>query len=112
MISVAPQADPHHPLIIHGSFNVPYAQAEALGRPIHRALVLVVQIGSYRNVYTPFREFVLFPDDEFGASGGGLGGYFNIDVFSLLGAPIPGDYHLVVSIGEHVSTAAEASVKP
>lgn len=111
-ISVAPQADPGNPLLVHGSFNVPYAQAEALGRPIHRAIVLVVQIGEYHNVLMPFREFVLFADDEFGAPSNGIGGYFNLDVFSLLGAPIPGDYHLVVSIGEYVSTAAEASVTP
>lgn len=112
ILSVAPHADPRNPLVIRGAFNVPYAQAEALGRPVHRALVLLVQIGEYYNVFTPFREFVLFPDDEIGAPSNGIGGYFNIDAFSLLGAPIPGDYHLVMSLGEYVSAAVETSVTP
>jgi hypothetical protein len=112
VVIVSPaQATARGGLVLHGAFNVPHAEADALGRPVHRAVVLVIQRGEYYNVATPFREHVLFADDEVAASGG-VGGYFHIDVFEQQGGPVPGYYHLLVSIGEHVSVVHEVSVVP
>jgi hypothetical protein len=105
------QAKTSGPLVLHGAFNLPHAEADALGHPVHRAVVLVIQRGAYYNIATPFREHVLFPDDEVAASGG-VGGYFHVDVFEQQGGPVPGYYHLLVSIGEHVSAVHEVQVTP
>lgn len=105
------QATARGGLVLHGAFNLPHAEADALGHPSHRAVVLVIQRGEYQNVATPFREHVLFVDDEVAASGG-VGGYFHIDVFEQQGGPVPGHYHLLVSVGEQVSAVHEVSVVP
>jgi hypothetical protein len=105
------QATTRTPLVLHGAFHLTYAEADELGRPAHRGLVLVIQRDEDYNAVTPFREHVLFADDEVGARGG-VGGYFHMDVFEEQGGPAPGHYHLLVSIGERVSAVHEVWVVP
>jgi hypothetical protein len=98
-------------LMLHGAFRLPRAIAEIIERPVQRAVVLVVQRFSEFNALTPFRQHILFEgDDELGEDA--VGGYFNIDVFQEDGRAVPGQYHLFVSIDEHLSNVIELDVEP
>ena len=108
-IEVAPRPVRNSPLVIHGTYLVPWAQAEAIEAPLQRALVLVIQNGELHHVATPFRGRVLFADDERETRAGALG-HFTMDVFELQGGFAAGDYHLLVSLGEMVSNVIRVQV--
>jgi hypothetical protein len=108
-IDLAPRPVRNSPLVIHGTYRIPWALAETIEPPLHRALVLVVQRGAVHRVATPFRERVLFGDDERETQGGALG-HFTLDVFELQGGEAAGDYHLLVSLGEMVSNVLRVAV--
>ncbi len=110
VVTVDKSRDPRAALVVHGAFNLRIADGDAIGHPAHRAIVLVVWSFGYRYVATPFREQVLFADDEVGLPGG-VGGYFNVDLFDLQGRAVPGDYHLYVTMGEYLSNVERASVR-
>ncbi|MCC6522025.1 MAG: hypothetical protein IT373_05140 [Polyangiaceae bacterium] len=109
-LAVEPVTHVRGALVLAGAFNLPLAEADALGHPVQHAIVLVIQHGDAWNVVTPFRELVLFPDDE-RATPGGVGGWFQIDVFAAQGGPMPGYYQLFVSMGERVSPVVEVAVR-
>lgn len=113
IVIVSPsRVEARQPWILRGAFHLTSAEATSLGRPSHRAVALLVQRDDDHNVFTPFREHILFADDEVGVGGGGIGGYFNIDVHAHMGQPIPGRYFFIASIGTHVSVAVEAACVP
>jgi hypothetical protein len=84
---------------VNGAFQVPAAEAETIGRPLHRALVCAVwSVGGYQDSVVPFRDVVLFPDDEI-QSGDKLWGAFRFEI-----ALYPGDgFHLHVALGPYLS---------
>lgn len=113
IVMVSPsRVDTRGAWIVRGAFHLTLAEATALGRPPHRAVTLLVQRDDDHNVFTPFREHILFADDEVAVGGRGVGGYFNIDVHAHMGQPIPGRYFFIASIGVHVSTAVGAVCAP
>jgi hypothetical protein len=105
----APRTARDSPLVIHGTFRIPWADAEAIEAPRQRALVVVVMNGTLHGAYTPFREQVLFEDDD-SATRAGAHGFFNLDVFGVQGHDRPGDYHVFVSLGPHVSNVVRMAV--
>ena len=89
------------PLRVDGVFQVSQADANFIGRPLHRSLVCVVW--SYGESVTPFREVVLFPDDEV-QKGDAVYGTFSFQ----LPVPQPGMY-LHVALGEHLSASVRST---
>lgn len=104
-----PRASGH--LMVHGAFHLPRAVTEIVERPVQRAVALVVQRFSEFNALTPFREHILFDGDD-QLTPGGVCGYFNIDVFEEDGGGVPGEYHLFVSMDEHISNVLELEIAP
>ncbi len=98
-------------LWLHGSFHLPRAVLDVVERPIQRAVVLVVQRIGEATVATPLREHILFDEDD-QLSPGGVCGYFSLDVFESQGGGVPGEYHLFVSIDEHLSNVLAVDVAP
>jgi hypothetical protein len=84
---------------IDGVFQVPLDDADAIGRPRHRALVCAVwSAGGYQDSVVPFRDVVLFPDDEI-RQGNLLWGAFRFEI-----DPYPGDgYYLHLALGNYLS---------
>jgi hypothetical protein len=87
------------PAQIDGAFQIPFNEADAIGRPLHRALVCAVwSAGGYQDSIVPFRDAVLFPDDEI-KDGNLLRGafHFEIDLY-------PGDgFYLHLALGSYLS---------
>lgn len=98
-------------LTVHGAFHLPRAITEIVARPLQRCVVLVVQRVGEQNALTPFREQVLFDDDD-QLTPGGVAGYFHIDVFDEQGGGVPGEYHFFVSMDEHISNVLALGVAP
>jgi hypothetical protein len=93
-------------LVIHGAFRLPLELAERIGRPAQRAVVVVGQLGWRCGAATPFREMMLFEDDD-ALEHDTVVGYFNIDVFQLQGGPAVGLYHLFASMDGYLSNLIE-----
>jgi len=108
-IALAARPSPRSPVVVHGSYRIPWADADGIAPSRHRALVLVVTGVHLHFVATPFREQILFPDDEH-ESRGGPAGFFTMDVLALMGADPPGLYHLLVSLGPHTSNVLPFAV--
>jgi hypothetical protein len=108
-VVVGPRPARASPLVLHGTFRLPWADADRIEAPRHRALVLVVTRGAASAAFTPFREQILFEDDEEATRNGAFGS-FAIDVFDLLGRDAAGVYYLFVSIGMHVSNVVRAEI--
>ena len=98
-------------LTVHGAFHLPRAITDIVERPLQRCVVLVVQRGGEQNALTPFRTLVLFEDDD-QLTQGGVTGYFHIDVVDEQGGGVPGEYHLFVSMDEHISNVLALGVSP
>jgi hypothetical protein len=110
VVAVDRSRDPRAPLVLHGAFHLPILEGDAIGHPVHRAIVVVAWSFGTKWATAPFRELVLFADDELGLPGG-VGGYFNVDLFALQERPIAGDFHLLSSIGGWISNVERASVR-
>lgn len=108
-IAAAPRATPTSPLVLHGAYRIPWADAEPIAPSRHRALVLVVTKGPLFFVAAPFRERILFEDDEQQTPAGAVG-HFSMDVFALQGSESSGDYHLLVSLGPYTSNVVRVPV--
>jgi len=72
-------------------------------------VVLVIKREHSYSAITPFKDHVLFQDDD-RLTPGGVAGYFVIDVFSAQQKRLEGDYHLFVSMGEHISNVVQLTV--
>ncbi|HET6149102.1 MAG TPA: hypothetical protein VFH68_16310 [Polyangia bacterium] len=83
---------------IDGLFRLPPADAEAIGRPLHRALSCSAWANTYQDSLDPFRDIVLFPDDETEA-GGAIQGYFSFQFPMYRGAGL----YLHVALGPYLS---------
>lgn len=97
-LALGPRSSPAEPVLVHGSFRVPWPDADRIEPPRHRALVLVVTSAAGYSVSTPFREQVLFPDDETATHAGPLG-HFNLDIGALLGKLPEREAFAFVSLG-------------
>jgi hypothetical protein len=97
-------------LHLHGAFRLDMSDIEALGPTPSRSLALLVTHRVDAFIGTPFRDFLVFGDDLLATPGGAVG-YFNLDVFELLGGPRAGDHHLSVSLGRHVSNVVSLLLK-
>lgn len=87
------------PASIRGAFQIPRAEAELLGRPVHGLLTcLVWSAGGYQDSLLPFARAVLFADDESDA-GKLVRGAFRFDIELP-----PGDgCYLHVALGPYLS---------
>jgi hypothetical protein len=96
-------------MILSGVYQLHEAEAERIDAHLHHALCVVVTSADLARVLTPFREVVLFDDDD-ERFPWGRRGYFQVDVFE--GADPPrGDYFLHVALGEHLSNTVEVAVR-
>lgn len=108
-IAAAPMPRADSPLVLHGSYHLPRLDAERIRPPCQRALVLLVTRLPRCWVATPFEGRVLFADDEHRGADGARGA-FTLDVFELQGSQQRGQYHLLVSLGPHVSNVVAVRV--
>jgi hypothetical protein len=87
------------PVHIDGAFQIPLDIANQLDRPVHRSLVLAVwSAGGYQDSLVPFRDVVLFPDDEIRIGALVRGAFsFDIDLF-------PGEgFYLHLALASYLS---------
>jgi hypothetical protein len=94
---------------VRGAFHLPAQLANDIGRPLQRSVVLVIQREHGNRVVAPFKDNVLFGDDD-RLTPDGLAGYFNVDVFAAQKDRVEGNYHLFVSLGEHISNVVQRTV--
>jgi hypothetical protein len=83
---------------LDGIFRLPAGDAEAIGRPLHRALSCSVWGNGHQDSLDPFRDVVLFPDDEI-ESGGSIQGRFSFQFPMYRGSGL----YLHVALGPHLS---------
>lgn len=84
---------------VDGVFQVSQADAQYIGRPLHSSLVCVAWRGG--GSIAPFREVVLFPDDEV-QKGDAVWGAFSFQL------PISaGGLYLHVALGPHLSASVQ-----
>ena len=83
---------------IDGLFRIPTAAAAEIGRPLHRALSCLAWGRAYHDSVDPFRDIVLFPDDEID-SGGSIQGAFAFQVPMYRGVGL----YLHVALGPYLS---------
>jgi hypothetical protein len=88
---------PGAPLRVDGVFQIPRADAEQIGPPVHRLLACLVW-PEYS--VAPFAGAVLFPDDQF-ERGGAVCGYFGFEM------DLPTGFYLHVALGEHLSPTVQ-----
>lgn len=106
VIGVAAPAAPRGPVDLNGVFQIPAAEAIALGGQPHRALTVVVTSAEGAILGTPFREGAFFEDD-LEKSGDAVRGYFRSHLVPP-DQPIPqGPLWISVSLGEHLSNVVE-----
>jgi hypothetical protein len=91
---------------VHGAFRLPAAEAAAIDRRLHRAIVLVAAQEGLCLAATPFRDHVLCADDQ-EESGGAVQGWFDVDLGEVLAEPAPGPLFVNASLGPHVSGVVE-----
>jgi len=87
------------PVQIDGAFRVSLEDATTIGRPLHRSLVcLVWSAAGYQDSVVPFRDTVLFHDDEIQTKDGLWGAYrFQIEMY-------PGSvFYLHLALGQYLS---------
>jgi hypothetical protein len=85
---------------IDGLFRLPAGDADAIGRPLHRALSCSAWGKSYQDSLDPFRDIVLFPDDEIEA-GGAIQGTFSFQFPMYRGKGL----YLHVALGPYLSAS-------
>jgi hypothetical protein len=85
---------------IDGLFRLPAEDAEAIGRPLHRALSCSVWGKGHQDSLDPFRDVVLFPDDETEA-GGAIQGCFSFQFPMYRGQGL----YLHVALGPYLSAS-------
>ena len=83
---------------VDGLFVIPVADAESIGRPLHRALSCLAWGKAYQDSLDPFRNVVLFPDDET-VAGAAVQGFFSFQSPMYRGTGL----YLHVALGEHLS---------
>ena len=95
--------------MISGTYRIPEKEAQRIGRPAHRGLVVTVTGRFHRRTIEPFRRAFLFPEDEIPVEGAREGA-FNADVGR--GSPFrdPGVYYVTVSLGTSLSNTLEIEV--
>lgn len=104
-VALAPRSHPGEPVLLHGTFRLPWPEADRLSPPRHRALVLVVTSAGGQTALSPFAEQVLFPDDETATPGGALG-HLTLDVGALLRRTFTSEAFALVSLGPFTSNVA------
>ena len=83
---------------IDGRFRLPAAEAKAIGRPLQRAISCSVWGNGHQDSLDPFRDLVLFPDDETEV-GGLVEGGFSFQFPMYRGAGL----YLHVALGGYLS---------
>jgi len=97
-------------MILSGVYTLPEEEAARIDEQLHRALVAVVTIGGSEAVWNPFREAVLFGDDE-ERPGWMRRGYFHFDAFPDRVELFPGEYYAMVSLGRFLSNSIRIRVR-
>jgi hypothetical protein len=97
-------------MILHGVYVLPEEEAARIDEQLHRALVAVVTIGGSAAAWNPFREVVLFPDDE-ERSGRMRRGYFHFDAYPDRAELHHGEYYAMVSLGRFLSNSIRIRVR-
>ncbi len=108
--TLTPIVSPKEQVIINGLFMISEEDVASVGGKPHRVLVLAInKVGLYQTV-SPFRDVLLFDDDDFSINGL-RHGYFNFDLFSTNAFETLGAYFITVSLGYHLSNTLEINVK-
>jgi len=102
-ISAPAQVGPGEKAIVTGVFVVPDAEARTIDERLHAALVVVCTSVGPWFVDRPFRDVMLFDDDEERGSGVRRG-YFQFDLFE--DSEVTGEFFLHVSLGHYLSNVA------
>lgn len=111
VLIAAPSAvSPRGPMIISGVYQLKEEDAAKIDERLHRALVAVVTVGEGFRVWNPFREAVLFEDDE-ERSPYSRRGYFHFNVYPDQNELFPGDYFALVSLGRFLSSSIRILVR-
>src|SRR5262245_19901113 len=97
-IALAPRPQRLSPAVVCGAYFLPWPDAEKIAPSRHRAIVLVVSRGPPWLVATPFREQILFEDDERPARAG-VSGHFTIDLTALTDGKLFSGFRAFVSLG-------------
>lgn len=97
-------------MIVSGVYAIPESDAARIDERLHRALVASVRIGDGYRVWNPFKDAVLFEDDD-ERSAWGRRGYFHFDAFPGQRELHPGEYYLFVSLGAHLSNPVRVLVR-
>ena len=94
---------------LNGLFQLPRAELETIHPQPHRALVVVATLGAGWFADSPLRDKIFFPDD-LEPAGHLVRGRFSFDLFSLFADRVPGEYRLLVSLGEYLSESLRVEV--
>ncbi|NNF08557.1 MAG: hypothetical protein HKN21_17480 [Candidatus Eisenbacteria bacterium] len=95
------------PLVLKGSFRLPKEFAQ--GNPVHRQLILSIQMGGVNGTCTPFAKTALFKDDA-REDGKDWVGSFEIDMFQHIGLNMAGEFYAVASMGPLTSDVLKIEV--
>lgn len=95
------------PLVLKGSFRLPKEFAQKT--PVHRQLILSIQMGGLQGTCAPFSKTALFKDDA-REDGGSWVGSFEIDMFEHIGMNMEGEFYAVMSMGPLTSNILKIEV--
>jgi hypothetical protein len=110
-ISAKEQCKESDGIIVRGDYKVPYAEEsvhdQATMMPKHIAVV-VTRSGNYSAI-KPFRSMVVFEDDV-QDDGQCASGNFNFNLFDHIQFNGAGDYYILCSLGNYLSTVVKVTV--
>jgi hypothetical protein len=97
------------PVVVSGTFVIPEQEALRIDERLHRALVLVKVSMTLYHVTNPFRDVILFEDDEERVAGTRRG-FFSFNAFDGFARAPGGDYYITVSLGDRLSNTVRVFV--
>lgn len=98
----------HGRVVLTGAYRIAEADAERIGPHLHAALVTVVSNPARFQVTNPFRDVILFPDDEQRTAVARYG-WFSFQSFEASQTP-SGDYWAYVALGPFLSNVVSIRV--
>lgn len=110
LIASPPAISYRERMIVSGVYQLPEQECARIDERLHRALVAVVTVGAGYAVFNPFREAVLFADDD-ERSAWGRRGYFHFDAMGAARDLYPGDYYAMVSLGRFLSNSIRVRIR-
>lgn len=97
-------------MTVTGGFRLSSADACDIDKELHRALVLAITGEGVADSVEPFRNAVLFSDDQI-EDGNSCYGTFSFDALDIFELEDPGEYFLTASIGRFLSDTLVVQVR-